>query len=349
MTTRQRMMTLKGILGGGAAGITLPYTFTPPVSGAWAAPWVAPTWSANANTPTLGAELLTDPGLEGTYTGGKCDAMSTLSTPTMSQSADVHGGSKAQSFTATAQNDALYQSITPLAQRWYQFSFWSKRTAGSSNNIWPNVYQGGSSPSVNNYANPVASATYTQKFITKRTANTGAMFAYPALENGTSGFETIIFDDISLKLIDTASMFATIETGAANMVVKTKWGWTNRDGLCGVIAKANAGMTDFLIAYYFPISAAFTYCVLDKCVNGTYTNLIADWSNAGGAGSGATPANTEWLEIRVNGTTVQLFHNDIQIGTDKTVNDATITPNTLAGAFSSGGGSLLASFFVSEP
>ena len=111
-----------------------------------------------------------------------------------------------------------------------------------------------------------------------------------------------------------------------------------------MVARANAqsNPNTYLFAYYFNYDNAYAYCVLDKCVNGVYSNLIKTWSNSPGAGGGGIPTAAQWLEIRCSGSTVQLFHNNIQVGADQTVTDVN---GVFAGAFQSGG-SQLESFFV---
>jgi hypothetical protein len=117
------------------------------------------------------------------------------------------------------------------------------------------------------------------------------------------------------------------------------------------VARANAtsNPSSYLIAYYAVAPAnLFTYVCLDKVVNNVRTNLIATWSNSLTEGAGNAPQSTEWLEIRCSGTTVQLFHNDIQVGTNQTVSDASIKDNTAYGLFNTGG-STTNLFFLGAP
>lgn len=331
--------------GGAAPAITLPYTFTPPVSGAWAAPWVAPTWSANQNTPTLGAELLTDPGLEATYTDGLCDSLTKVGSPTVAESADAHGGSKAQAFTSAAVDNIVgIGGLTPTINTWYLFSVWAKRLSGANGSIGLYFHQGGGAPGAFVYTSGITSASYTQRSVARKTNTLNNTSVIPAYEFGTPG-DAVVVDDMSLKTITESSLFAIVDSQITNQTVRGKWTWT-RDGFCGVVARCNLARNSYLVAYYFANHPIYSYCVLDKCVNGVTTNLIADWTNTPVAGGGETPTNSQWLEIRCSGNTVQLFHNDIQVGTDKTVSDAEIVSNTYAGTFSTGGGSQLASFFA---
>lgn len=333
----------------GQGGVRLPYTFDPSGMSDGALPGAFSSkggWTISSGhgvcSPTLGVELLTDGGLEGTYTGGLCAALSKTGTPTVAESADVHGGSKAQSFLADADGETLiFPFLTPEANTWYLATGWGKST-GTNANKTMYLNQIGGKPLNNCYPRAWTSASYIQRKVAQFSNSTNALYFYAVAQNTGSDFETVIIDDFSLKKITTSTMFAMCKA-RADVTAKAKYTW-DRDGVCGVVARANASdnPSTYLQAFYFNVSNAFAYCVLWKCVSGVYTQLIADWTNAGGAGSGGIPASTEWLEIRCSGTTVRLFHNNIQVGADQTVSDVN---GIYAGVFQSGG-SQLEIFFV---
>jgi hypothetical protein len=79
---------------------------------------------------------------------------------------------------------------------------------------------------------------------------------------------------------------------------------------------------------------------LDKYVGGTRTNLIA-----------TTAAYVAGATVRVvkNGTTYQLFYNNVQIGTDQTISDAGIISNTIHGLFSTYSGNTLDTVTITNP
>jgi len=95
-----------------AIALPLEFDFTAMSDGFLPSVFTGTTWAISTgkaiNTPTLGAELLTDPGLEGTYTAGKANALTKTGLPTLTESADAHGGSKAQEFTGAAITNAVY-------------------------------------------------------------------------------------------------------------------------------------------------------------------------------------------------------------------------------------------------
>lgn len=344
-----------GQAGGGAGGISLPYTFDPSAlsDGALPSPWVGNTFAVSSgvivNTPTLGIELLTDGGLEATYTAGLCDSLTyKAGTPTVSESADAQAGSKAQSFTGVADNDELSFPLTSISQGiWYVFSGYGKRTAGTSGRTVMRLYQASSTPAVSSMALGYNDETYIKRTAVKRAVNANQMRPTTHKATAASATDTILGDSYSLKAAVAESLFAIIDTRTADMVVKARNNWDGRNGLSGVVAKCNQDKTSFLIAYYWlQSSVPLAYCVLEKCVSGIYTQLIATWSNSGGVGNGGMPTASQDLEIRTSGTTVQLFHNGAQVGTDQTVSDAEITGNTYAGFFETGGNSANR-FFVS--
>lgn len=78
---------------------------------------------------------------------------------------------------------------------------------------------------------------------------------------------------------------------------------------------------NFIIAY---LDGAGNVKV-DKCVGGTYTNII----------SGAvTYGSTKVLRLVCSGTSVAVYYDGTQVGSTVTVSDAGIVPNTRHGLFS---------------
>ncbi len=295
-------------------------------------------------TPTFGEELLTDGGLEAAYVGGLCGSLQKSLTPIIAESADAHGGTKAQSFQGDANAECVrFPNVTPTPNTWYMFTGWGKRTAGTDSHVNMSLDQPGGKPLT--YANPRFWTTpaYTQRKCVRCTNSTNALTPYAAAQSGTSGYDTVLVDDFSLKTITASTMFALLNGRYKDLTVKAKYTW-DRDGICGVVARASAATNPntFLIAYYFNRDNTYCFCVLDKCVEGVYTNLIATWTNNPVANNGQPPTAAQWLEIKCNGDTVQMFQNNIQVGTDQTVSDVT---GTNFGVFQTGG-SQLESFFL---
>lgn len=227
------------------SGAVLPYSvdFTTLSDGALPPRFTGATWSISSgkaiNTPSLGAELLTDPGLEANYTAGKCDTLTKGGSPTLAESADVHGGSKAQQFTAAAFNDRLnWPTVAGIAGAWYLYSVWSKRTAGTSR-TGSNFFQTGALPAAA-AGNDITTASYTQQKLSFISTTTNLMFCYPTQEAGSSGFSTVIADDGSLKRLTYADVFALINAQASDIVVKVKPSTIADGSISGVIARASS-------------------------------------------------------------------------------------------------------------
>lgn len=340
LTPEDMMMLMAG------AGLILPYSvdFSTVPDGAMPAAFQGAGWSVLGGngicTPTLGAELLTDPGLEANYTAGLCDSLVVgAGTPTVAQSADVHGGTKAQSFIADADGTSIrFPQITPDDQSFYKFTAWGKRAAGAAGQVLPTLFQIGGVPALGTFGAPITGAAYAQRGAVQRTKGIGLLFGFPAYQSGATGYDTVIVDDCSLKKMTEASMMALIPA-VYDVTVKAKYTW-DKNSWAGVIARADAAIapTTYLLATYsMHISGYFCFVDLYKCVSGVYTNLISTWSNSPGAGGGDFPTALQNIEIRCSGTTVQLFHNNIQVGADQTVNDVA---GTYAGVIQSGGSQL---------
>lgn len=330
--------------GQGGNNTLLPLTldFSQYANGGIPSPLQGSTWAIVSgkavNTPTLGAELLTDPGLEATYTAGLCDTLTKAGGPTLAQSADVHGGSKAQEFTAAAGGNSLnWANATPTAHTWYQFSLWCKRTAGTQTGTLMQINQTGGIPNAAPSSQDIISATYKQYAVSILSPTTAAINPRALFQNGGAPFDTIIIDDGSLKPITTASPFATVPATQADVVIKimppgTYAGFADACWM-GIMLRMDSATapTNYIMASIRPRQAGTTLGVanLIKRVGATYTTLISD--------SIITIAASAWLEVRASGSTISLWYNGTQVGTDQTVSDAGILNNSVHGMYSTGG------------
>jgi hypothetical protein len=130
-------------------------------------------------------------------------------------------------------------------------------------------------------------------------------------------------DDFSVKAISLPSLFATIAGASSNQTAAAKIATLTTGIQSGVVALLDSASNpqNFLIAYHNGTSV-----LLDKCVAGTYTNLITT--------TVAFTANAQIEIRRPSGNTFQLWYNGTQRGTDQTVSDAGIISNTRYGLFS---------------
>jgi hypothetical protein len=106
----------------------------------------------------------------------------------------------------------------------------------------------------------------------------------------------------------------------------------------GVIACLNSesSPTSFILGYIGWRSGIYG-AYLDKCVNGTYTQLAS--ANITAVANGA-------IKLVKSGTSVSLYYNNIQVGTTQTVSDTEIISNTIHGMFSAYPDNLLNNFSI---
>ena len=322
--------------------LALPFTDSASTGSSLSSNWnYGGTWTISGgkfvNTPGLGAEILSDPGLEATYTAGLCTSLGNWyngGDPHYAQGNSVHGGTKAQNLSATGTNGAVY--ITPVSTIgvWYQFSVWAKRISGTSNNVRMDAADGGVSPVMN-------AASYTQYFTTYRGAFTNNEIR-PARSFSGAG-DSVAIDDISFKTITVANMFATVNTDTQNVSVEVAV--TAANGVtAGVVLNLDNPINpqNFVVGYIRP-DATFNdvELVLEKCVAGTWTNKIAI------SGMGIT-ASGQILKVTKTCTTYALYWNGSQVGTNQTISDAGIVSNKRHGLFSTNPTITLDNFYIKD-
>jgi hypothetical protein len=279
------------------------------VAGPLPSPWEG-TWQLDGSghaVPVVseGAELFTDSGLEATYTGGLCDSLVAAGTPTVAQSGDVHGGSKAQQFAGTAYLDAVSQTNNLTAARWYAQRQWSKRTAGINGNVvfawWDNSSFIGRA---------ITAASYTQIGMAALLWAT-SLETFVSRQQGGGASDTVIADDVEVKqlsdtaaLIDTGSAYGRISvklTGDAYYPLGLVLNYTDEDN-CDYVFLDRAGKVQrvkvvagvvTVVASYAITYAAGTALIVTRHQNGTLdisyngTSLVT-----GSAASGLT--GTQW-------------------------------------------------------
>lgn len=337
------------VTGNEANATSLPadYDFTVLADGALPAAFTGATWSISSgkaiNTPTLGVtELLTDAGLEGTYTDGKPAALTMTGTPTIAESADAHGGSKAQQFTGAAANNSLHW--IPSVQTpgtWYQFSVWSKRTAGSAEtaHIRSSSSGGNILPVTGGVVSVLAGAYAQYKHAHVATSNDSPVLA-ACFSTGTSNWDTIISDDGSYKTITAASLYSLVEAALADVTIRMQVSWLTSDGTpIGIIARADSltNPTNCIFVSFRVGTLNRVYISVFKKIGATYSSVMTEVTT--------TPITNDWLEVRLSGSTVKVYLNNTQRGTDQTISDAELQSGTKHGMFSAGGNSAKA-FFV---
>lgn len=305
--------------------------------------WEASTWSivsGNAlNAVALEAELLTDAGLEATYTAGKCDTLTATGSPTLAEETSaVHGGSKAQRFQAAAGGNALsWPVVAGVAGAWYQASIWRERVSGAAvDNRWQ-LNQSGAIPSSAEAGAGLTSATYIQDALSILSTSTANITVQGTSEQSGSPFPVVLIDDGSLKRITSSSLFALQDFGNADIILKmqppNQWANYTDSTQIGLILRAD---TDTDPSNYIAVlvrrrqGSAFLLVTLFKRVGSTYTNILANQLIT-------TVVDGAYLEARSSGNSVSIWYNDTQIGATQTISDAALVNNTIHGMISAGG------------
>lgn len=340
-----KLLLLKVIDGGGGL-LPLSVDFSTLPNGSLPAVFSGSTWSIVSgkaiNTPTLGAELLTDPGLEAAYTAGQCGTLTLNGSPTLvDETTDIHGGAHAQKFTGVAFNNRLnWPTVTGVVNQWYLYTLWAKRTAGSSGAVAQRVFQTGMLPA-NTSESRLTDAAYTQKKVAGLSTTTNAIFCYPEVEVGSSAFDSVIADDGSLKAITYSSLFTMIPATQPDIIVKIMPDVLTDDTYLAAIVGGDAYSSpgNYIIATIRRHANILTLADVDlfKKVGSTYTPIFSAVS--------VTIASNAWFEVRRSGSTVKVYYNNAQVDSDRTVNDAVIVAGAYHGWFSSGGNALKQVFF----
>lgn len=261
-----------------------------------------------AITPTLGAELLTNPGFEGTYddeSGGTGTANVAPSWNKQSIEANdvldkeltiIHGGSASQKIVMLQANEGVTPSSVPMATiGWYQASVWIYNNSGGGIFIEKDSGPGAEGVS--------ETGTWTQTVGTGRTTSINHKI-YIFSISATNSY----VDDASVKAITLSSMMTQLGS------------LTGRDGTytCHPTV-ANKSQTGMSVAYLN--ASNFVVAVVDrqdntakllKFISGVWTQVI----------SGAiTYSAAAELKVVIAGTNYSLYYNTAQIGTTQTISD----------------------------
>lgn len=341
----------------GGAGF-MPYivNFANYGDGALPSPFLGSTWTIASgkakNTPTLGSELVPNPGLEGTYVSGVAPNLTKSGSPTVAEdTATPHGGTSAQSFIAAAANNLLQfagaDAVAGVNEQWYQHSAWAIRTAGSSLNSCLSANQTGMLPDNVEVANAsYNSASYQQFFASFLSVTTNAINMRPIIELGSAGGNTILVDDVSLKTVTYSSIFAMLPATQPNVIWKIQPDTivAGDSTVFGLILRANAQTSPtsqiYVLMHRQARSATGGIVWVMKRVSGTTSPVLSQ--------TGITLAANAYLEGRLSGNTLQVFYNGIQVGGDQTIGDAAIVSNAYHGMFSLGSNAIKAVSMVAN-
>jgi hypothetical protein len=259
-------------------------------------------------TPTVGpAELLTNPGFEGTYDTEAAGIdiapdwnLSGLDTGTdtaTKETTTIHGGSASQKFIcdATAEGVVTAANCFP-ANGWYAVSFWVNKNGALVNGVDDNGFIDARQAGGNN--------TWEQATATGRVLVASKLYI-----RTTSGGTTAYVDDASVKaLTDTIVSLGTLAGRSGTYTCHP----TITDRTQAGMAVAYKDASNYVLAILYRTNVTVT-AKLIKVISGTIATDVK-------SGTVTYSAGAE-LKVIVNGTTYQLFYNGTQVSTDATIAD----------------------------
>lgn len=281
------------------------------------------TWSVSGgkmlNTPTLGEDIVTNGNME---TGDPPTGWSGYSTITVSRG-DAHTGDYGIKGVSNTDDSGIVQNLTTVTGTMYKYSMWLKRESGT-NSILHGI------SGVITFPNENIDSTWVNFKASKVAVDT--VTPYKSILLGTSGDTTYHMDDVVVKPITLSTTMNTFQTSTPDVIATVSLSAIKVGTQSGVVLNLDSVVNpqNFIVAYHDGL-----YVRLDKCVNGTWTNVISDIS--------LTYVDKE-LRVIKDGTTYRLYHNNALIGTSQTISDASIINNTRHGLFSTDAGNTLDNF-----
>lgn len=258
---------------------------------------------AGAITPTLGDEMVANGNME----DANPPAGWTTSNATLAQVADERtGGAGSNSMSLTNSAAAFggaYRTLTTDQATWLSANAWAKRVTASTS------LQLRSSADAQLAQTATTSTSWTQtSTITTRMIGTNGRVFFGNASN-TSGHESR-YDDLTVKPITFSTMRADVGEASAK----------NGTYQCAPTSPGG-GQTGILIEYLDDNN--FVMLVLDRG-NGSNAQLvsrIAGTYTVARTGS-VTYGAAKLLKCVVNGTTHQLFYDNVQVGADVTIDNS---------------------------
>lgn len=292
-------------LGSGGSGVTM--------TGA--------TWSIvggkAVNTPTEGEELVTNGGMEGTYVAGVAPN-NTISRGNPTESADVHGGTAAQSIGNPAGDGGyFYKTGSVTAGNWYIGRVYGKCASGTG--FFKSNNYSGSNIIINNTS--LSGSSYVLLAgVGRAPATETQWFQGWANSNASANANLCIYDDMTVKPLTLSTLFLTAPLSTSNVVASADLTITagTQAGL-GLRLDSASTPTKGLVAHNDGVT-----CKLDQFTTATtWTNLIS---------AACTYSAGAKMVAITDGISARLYYNNALIGTTASV-DAGIT-GTIHGLFS---------------
>ena len=290
--------------------------------------WYAPTWSVAGgvllNTPTLGAELLTNGNME-------LDASwASSGTPTTNErsSQQAHGGTYSRKFITDAGYEGVSQSIAPTVGVWHYLSGW---WYGDGAHTLSLAIDGGNL--LETYISN-APAAWSNKVASFRCISVGVSLYCRSIGAGATAY----LDDVTLKSIVASTLFCSVNSRLSNFnLVAPPISAFQAATQCRVVLRLDSPTNpqNFVIAY---VDGAGNVKI-EKCAGGTYTPL-----STVAAAYGAT----KYFSAKTNGSSISIYYGTSDYCTliaTVTVPDASIVNNVRHGLFSTYSGNQFAGTF----
>lgn len=273
------------------------------------------------NNPTLGSELLTDGEVEIWSSSTDLTNWSEIvaGSSTVNQESTIkHGGAYSARLDVDASTGftGIYQASTIPKDAWILCDFWARASASGKIgrvSLGTYIYDVSLTTDWVNYKVSLRAPSANQNI----TWNRGA----------PSASSSLYFDDLSAKVVSVDDTVAVRDVSLTDVKIKVS---------ASRIAGTQVGCVGWVDDYSTPSNFIIAYLdgsgriVVDKCVAGTYTNILAATAVTYVAG-----ALIELWGYRSGADLkIQARYNGANVGAELTVSDAGIVDNTQHGAFS---------------
>jgi hypothetical protein len=277
--------------------------------------------------PEWSKEIVGDTSLEYTYISGLCAELDNEGTPTLAKSTSSRSYEAAQSFLANdAGGQGLFYGYPETKMNWYMWSFYAKRTSGTRSSIRGYFYN---SNSLDNRSDIIDDVDYTQHTIYGNSMSS-AIYCYPVIDgtDSSTGNDTIIIDDISLRKLGLTSMIGGTKLNSTSYTIETEVNWSGYGKIAGIFVEMDdlKNPQNYIIAEVYRTGDIDVNVMLIKCVDGVGSLL--------GSTEGELRADTFVLSVIRDGTTIQINYLDTPVIPPVTITDAAFDGDNYVGIFS---------------
>jgi hypothetical protein len=286
--------------------------------------WSGSTWTVASNVAVnsginYGSELTTNGAFTTDTTGW------TASGSSLSSIAGGSSGNCLQVQNTGAAAGYAFQTITTVIGQYYKAVVFFKNGTGALGGVLNiGTTQGGSQL----IQKGVVSASFTSRTaFFQATATT--TYINLANTSAVSGDNTL-FDELSVTPVTSSELFASLATSTKDVIIETVV--PNNSIRGGIVLNLDSASNpqNYVVAYVDQLNSATAS--LFKVVAGVPASVIA---------AAVTFSATGALRVIKDGTSYQLFYNNLKVGSTSTISDAGIINNTIHGLFSPSNGQQL--------